>query len=82
MENFNFRANTEKKLETIQNQVNDTLQEQTESKELQDQNFESVNQAFNQIQERIDELGGLEPAIEGLREANKQLSDRIDKMES
>ena len=71
MENFNFKANTEKKLETIQNQVNDTLQEQTESKELQDQNFESVNQAFNQIQERIDELGGLEPAIEGLREANK-----------
>ena len=71
MENFNFKANTEKNLETIQNQVNDTLQEQTESKELQDQNFESVNQAFNQIQERIDELGGLEPAIEGLREANK-----------
>ena len=43
MDNFNTKTNTEKKMQELQNQISDSIQEQTESKELQDQNFESVN---------------------------------------
>ena len=58
MDNFNRRSNQDKQTAAIQKQIQEGVSDQAEQKEYLDQNLENLNQAFSQMQERIEELDG------------------------
>ena len=58
MDNFNRRSNQDKQTAAIHKQIQEGVSDQAEQKEYLDQNLENLNQAFSQMQERIEELDG------------------------
>ena len=58
MDNFNRKSNVDKEIVAIQDELKEMKSDQTDQKEFLDQNLENLNQAFNQMQDKLEELDG------------------------